>query len=66
MNDHYLRYRHDEQMKIGEANQFKGLEPRNCSSFGCGRLLTITESLPGTKCLYCQGKKDTVFKHYKL
>jgi len=47
-------------------SQFNGIEPRNCAAFGCGKILTITEAMAGTKCLRCQGNKETIFKHYKL
>ncbi len=41
-------------------------EPRICSTFGCRKVLTITEQLAGTKCLACQGNKDNRFLHYKI
>ena len=30
---------------------------RLCSTFGCGKVLTSTESLCGNKCIDCQNKK---------
>lgn len=46
--------------------QFSGSDPRHCATFGCGKLLTLTETMAGTKCLHCQGSKQTIFKNYKL
>lgn len=33
-----------------EDKYFDGIEVRNCSQFGCGKPLTLSESLAGNKC----------------
>ena len=50
-----------------ESNfQFHGSDPRCCSTFGCGHILTDQEALFGDKCVRCQTKGKQTFKHYNL
>ena len=60
------RIRLDMEVIYAQPGFFNGTDQRCCSAFGCGKLLTPVESLAGDKCLGCQGKKDTRFKHYKI
>jgi len=41
-------------------NQFTGSDDRLCSTFGCGKQLSLTESLAGSKCVHCSVKKTTI------
>ena len=40
--------------KAVEYAEFNGHEDRYCSTFGCGRRLSLTEQLHGTKCIHHQ------------
>lgn len=39
------------------VNQFNGDDDRQCSHFGCGRILTLQEALAGNKCINHTGEK---------
>lgn len=53
-------------VEMQSSAQFAGAGQRHCATFGCTHILTLTESLAGTKCLACQGNKDSRFLHYKI
>lgn len=48
---------HYRELAINYLQQKKASETAICSSFGCGKKLTIQEQLYGKKCIQCSKEK---------